>query len=211
MHSEYRTNSSPSEKLGKILNQLMKQYEIDGVQLSHYTGIPTTTINRLRQGIPNGNPTLLTLIPIAQHFSITVSQLIGESCLTPEPAMSSLPLISWDEAINPSKVKNISQLSVLSENSYSKDAFALIVEGDNYQDFSRGTLLLIDPQLTPQDGNIVLISSKMQRTPILKKLLVENSVYFLKSMIYEKHIEKFDENDYIIGVLAEYKRYLLKR
>lgn len=210
MTNEYQTISSSSERLGQTLDQLMRQRDIDGVRLSKGTGIPTTTINRLRHGMPNSNPTLLTLLPIAEFFSITVSQLIGETSMAAQPIISSIPLIPWQEAIKPPNLQHKSHLSVFSENIYSKDAFALIVEEDNYQEISKGTLVLIDPQRAPEQGNIILIFRKTQNNTSLKKLLIEESNMFLQSLVYDKHIEKFSEDDQIIGILVEYKKYLLK-
>ncbi len=69
---------SPAQRLSAILNHLMAESKIDGVQLSRRTGIPVTTINRLRKNDADNNPTLSTLVPLAHFFAITVSQLIGD-------------------------------------------------------------------------------------------------------------------------------------
>ena len=99
---------SPAKRLSNALNQLMIEHNIDGVLLSKNVGIPTTTINRLRKGDPTNNPTLTTLVPLAEFFSITVSQLIGDEPLPksssrhhPEIPLSLtyLPLLSWGEVI----------------------------------------------------------------------------------------------------------------
>ena len=69
---------SPAQRLSAILNHLMAESRIDGVQLSRRTGVPVTTINRLRKNDVDNNPTLSTLVPLANFFVITVSQLIGD-------------------------------------------------------------------------------------------------------------------------------------
>lgn len=55
----------------------MNECELDDVVLSKHTGVPYTTIARLRNS-PNSNPTSSTLRPIAQFFDITIDQLLGD-------------------------------------------------------------------------------------------------------------------------------------
>lgn len=203
-----------SEQLSQILNKLMTIYDIDGVRLSKNTGIPTTTINRLRKSDPNNNPTLLTLIPLAKFFSITVSQLIGETNLPdtslPPPKFSQLPILSWEESVNWSNVRDTSKLSITTENEYSDKAFALIVEEDDFKKLSKGTILLIDPTLKPNHHDYVIVHRQGQERASLKQTVIEDSKIFLKSVITNTSIVELASEDKILGVLVEYKKYVKK-
>jgi len=202
------------EQLSQILNKLMTLYEIDGVRLSQKTGIPTTTINRLRKSDPNNNPTLLTLIPLAKFFSITVSQLIGETNLPdnslPLPKFSQLPILSWEESVNWSNLNDKSRLSITTENEYSDKAFALIIEDDDFEKLSKGTILLIDPSLEPKHHDYAIVHRKEQKKATLKQIVIEDSKYFLKSVITSTSIVELMPEDKILGVLVEYKKYVRK-
>src|SRR5688572_30667176 len=97
------------EKLSDNLNLLMAEVHISADELSRRTGIPASTIKKIRNRY-NPNPTLATLIPLAQFFSVTLGQLVGDEPL-PENRLqglhqnnvimsqTNLPIISWQEAI----------------------------------------------------------------------------------------------------------------
>ena len=72
-------NKNHPTNAGRVLKQLMFKHDINESQLSHITGVSKSNISRLKND-PQCNPTMNTLIPIAKHFEITVSELIGEEC-----------------------------------------------------------------------------------------------------------------------------------
>jgi DNA-binding Xre family transcriptional regulator len=61
----------------KNLNRLMIESDLSIQELSAATGVAKANIFRLKNNA-SCNPTLSTLIPIAKHFNISVSELIGE-------------------------------------------------------------------------------------------------------------------------------------
>ena len=65
-------------KLNYILSKLMSNSSIDDTLLSKETGIPISTIKRMRLN-EEANPTSTTLAPIASYFKITIDQLLGLS------------------------------------------------------------------------------------------------------------------------------------
>src|SRR5581483_6132788 len=66
--------------LSKNLSLLMFENNIDSPTLSRYTNVPVATINRLKAN-PASNPTLASLLPIANYFSISLNQLIGTEAI----------------------------------------------------------------------------------------------------------------------------------
>ena len=68
------------EKLCENLNFLMTKNVLNASELARSTGLPASTIKKIRNH-DNPNPTLATLRPLAQYFSISLSQLIGDEPL----------------------------------------------------------------------------------------------------------------------------------
>lgn len=66
--------------LNNTLEYLIKKCGININQLHKHTGIPLSTLKRLKLNKEN-NPTLASLAPIANHFSVSLDQLTGREAL----------------------------------------------------------------------------------------------------------------------------------
>ena len=105
--SSYQSKKMTS--LQEVLSFLMVEGDIDDASLSRETGIPASTISRMRLNT-EANPTASTLRPIAKYFSISISQLLGDEEIpkdrlpgqqNPSQFTSArMPLISWGNVSN---------------------------------------------------------------------------------------------------------------
>ena len=64
-------------KLSQNLKILISNAKISENELARRTGIAQQIINRILLG-ENQNPKILTIIPLAHYFGVSVSQLIGD-------------------------------------------------------------------------------------------------------------------------------------
>ncbi len=64
------------KNLSDNLNLLMARSRLNSSELARLTGLPATTIKRIRNN-EHSNPTISTLLPIAKQFSITLSELVA--------------------------------------------------------------------------------------------------------------------------------------
>ncbi|RDH39976.1 MAG: XRE family transcriptional regulator [Candidatus Aquirickettsiella gammari] len=89
--------------LNNTLDCLIRKRGINTNQLHKHTGIPLSTLKRLRLNKEN-NPTLASLAPIANFFSVSLDQLIGKTPLLSKNEVETnsltIPLISWKDIIN---------------------------------------------------------------------------------------------------------------
>lgn len=206
------------DTLSTRLNFLMRQASIDVVNLSKATGIPVTTINRLRNEMVEHNPTLDTLTPLANYFSVTISQLIGEEPLDnyshnkiTTPSVQSFPVLSWDECIDYTNfVVNLNvnnwDKRVIGE-FLSKYAFALLTKPSMEPRFSKGTIVIINPEITPKDGNIVVVHYPNTKEATLRQYSLDGPSTFLKSINEIKPNnnnldDNLDEKIKIIGIVS---------
>ncbi len=215
------STKNPIENLRKILIQLMDECDIDSMRLSRNTGVPISTINRLRSGTSTNNPTLSTLIPLAEFFSITVSQLIGDEPFSqnrttgahkPDKiAWKMIDHLTWEQASQwPEKKPEPGEdmhNAVSTDLTVSDIAFALTMEGDSMSPrFPEGTILIIDPEQKSQNRDFILMLLKGQNKPLFKQLLIDGDEQYIKSLNPDfAEIKKIAQKDgsKIIGVMIQ--------
>ena len=69
-----------THQLSQILKRLMTTHPINDLRLSQATGVPSTTIARLRAS-REANPTISSLRLIASFFGVSIGQLLGDEPL----------------------------------------------------------------------------------------------------------------------------------
>jgi SOS-response transcriptional repressor LexA len=179
-------------KLSSILKKLLFEKDMRPIDLSRELNIPQPTIHRLVTG-KSTRPYKSSLQPIADFFSITTEQLLGEAPLpetkpsgSPEQAanlVTTLPIIEWNAAENliaPGQ-KNLGQLSATGN--IRKDCFAVIMNDYSMEPlFPIRTILLFDPNRQATDRSYVLVKLDGINTPIFRQLLVDLDHQYLKPL-----------------------------
>jgi transcriptional regulator with XRE-family HTH domain len=208
-------DDSMFEKLSDNLNQLMAEMRISADELARRTNIPASTIKKIRNRY-NPNPTLTTLLPLAKFFLITLGQLVGEEPLPqsrlkgsyqPDPSTySRIPLIEWADAPHPSQAQT--NHFVTTEYNYSANSFALSVIEDDWENLTRGTILIIDPLIKPAHRDFIILHKETQKIPTLKQILFDEDQSYLKSIISGYNITTMTPGHRILGVVVEYKKNL---
>jgi SOS-response transcriptional repressor LexA len=205
------------EKLSDNLNLLMAEIHISADELARRTGLPASTIKKIRNRY-NPNPTLATLLPLAQFFSVTLGQLAGDEPLSdirvkgiykePTVILRHIPLLSWDEAIVWPNADPKSRTSISTEHEYSKNAYALMVEEDDWENLTRGTILIVDPALKAEHRDYVINYMEGHTLPSLKQILYDEGQIYLKPVVQGYNISAFTAKHRILGVVMEYKKHL---
>ncbi|WP_296619963.1 helix-turn-helix domain-containing protein [Marivirga sp.] len=208
-----------SENLKTNLNLLMKEAHLNAEELSRRIGLPASTIKKIRNN-DDPNPTLSTLTPLAKYFSLTISQLVGDEPFSESRISGSyninlhtlnhVPLISWEEAINWPFKDNKVRPTITTEYEYSKDAYALIVDEDDWESLSKDTVLLVDPKLQVEHRDFIIAHRSGQKTPTLKQVLFDEGQMYLKPVTQKYNIAIFTSEHKILGVIVEYKKQLRK-
>lgn len=208
-----------SEKLKSNLNLLMNEARLNAEELSRRIGIPASTIKKIRNN-NDPNPTLSTLTPLAKYFSLTISQLVGDEPF-PESripgsyknnphTLNHIPLISWHEAITWPIKDDIVRPTIATEYDYSSNAYALIVEEDDWENLSKDTALLVDPALQAEHRDFIIVYKNGQKIPTLKQVLFDEGHMYLKPVTQKYNIAILTSEHRILGVIVEYKKQLRK-
>ena len=204
------------EKLCDNLNLLMAKMRINANELARRTGLPASTIKKIRNR-DNPNPTLTTLLPLAQFFSVSLSQLIGEDSLStfalPHEHIRSLhcvPLLSWEESLTWPSTISQARTTIRTEHAYSVSAYALLVEEDDWSILMKGTALVIDPTVTPDHRDFIIVHKQGQKIPSLKQALYDEGQLYLKPIHQGYNLTILTSEHKIFGVVMEYRNQIKK-
>lgn len=194
--------------LNNTLAYLIKKWGININQLHKHTGIPLSTLKRLRLNKAN-NPTLASLAPIANYFSVSLDQLTGREALPKknckQPKGLVLPLIHWKDIINTPKNRcHLAFSSLLIRDiTLSEYSYALVIKDNNPNNFLAGSLLVVDPSLKGRNRDFVIVHKKEMCKPrLMQKIIYANEIY-LKNLNAESEIIKLSDRYKIIGVVIQ--------
>ena len=203
-----RFQLSSKHTLNNTLEYLIKKWGININQLHKHTGIPISTLKRLRLNKEN-NPTLASLAPIANYFSVSLDQLTGRAALPRRNDKQTngqmIPLIHWKDILN--TPKNRSQLAfsslLIRDIALNENSYALVIKDNKTNNFLAGSLLVINPNLKGRNRDFVIVLKKGQCKPqLMQKLIYENKVYF-KNLNAESEIIKFSNQYKVLGVIIQ--------
>jgi SOS-response transcriptional repressor LexA len=209
----YMSNNKQS-----VLAALMKECDVDDIQLSKHTGVPASTINRTRLG-RNSNPTASTLKPLSDFFKVSIDSLLGREELPKDRipgfhqrdryATSILPVIQWQDVnnyINNTNSFNNSKFLkwISSEKSICEGSFAVYVPNDALALFlKKGSTILIDRSQDIISGDIALLQIN-KKIIGLKKILIDGDKIFIKSITPGiNSIDPIKNNHLILGKIIE--------
>lgn len=211
-----KTDLLQNIRLRDNLLSLMKQHNTNMTNIYKHTGVPITTIQRICKD-PNANPTLASLIPIAEYFSITLAQLIGEEELPSNTSTqsapqhwTSVPIISWQQAAHwpDSKRSNGQQRCINTEMRVGNNAFALEILDDHHENFHTGSILIIEDNMTPNNRDYVIAHKKNSNHVSLKQILLHEGDIYLKPTNPEFKTTLMTESYRIIGVVIQVRMNL---
>ena len=205
-------------KLCDTLKHLMTEAQISADELARQTGVPASTIKKIRNH-HNPNPTLASLIPLANFFSVSLDELVGNkshptirhSSVSPSEHTSVLqvPILSWKEAVYwPDRDGGTLPLFVSTDYPLSKNAFALILDTDEWNNLAKGMTLFVDPALRTDHLDYAIVYKKGQILPTFKQVLYEDGQIYLKSFIQGLNIVAMSSEYKFLGVVVEFKKKL---
>ncbi|WP_342147462.1 helix-turn-helix transcriptional regulator [Rickettsiella endosymbiont of Aleochara curtula] len=199
---------SVKHTLHNTLEYLIKKWGININQLHKHTGIPLSTLKRLRINKEN-NPTLASLAPIAHYFSVSLDQLIGREALPKKNhkqiSRLTIPLIHWKDIVNTPRNRCYLAFSsiLIRDITLNENSYGLVIKNNNTKNFLAGSLLVIDPSLKGRNRDFIIIHKKGLSEPqLMQKIIYENKTY-LKNLNTESEIIKFSELYKILGVVIQ--------
>lgn len=196
--------------LSQNLSTLLEIHQVSLSQIAQTLDIPVMTIRRLLSG-ETTDPRISTLKLIADYFNVTVDSLIqsNEKFIKHSRKKSIplfLPILDWETAqkittiheLDLTKWKSWQSISLNEKDSISNDAFALESRPSMYPRFPQGTLFIIDPNISPIDGDTVLVKLTPNNELTLRELSIDPPEWILHPLIPSSKQLQFSKKDHLI-------------
>lgn len=186
------TDDNGSRLIAENLSILIKKNKLNVSQLANILGIPMMTIRRLISG-ETEDPRISTLKLISDYFGVSLDLLVSNTeknrLISSKKIKSYLiPKLSWEilKKLNePETFENWTEWQTFSlgSNIIGSKAFALESRPSMYPRFPKGTIFILDPEITPADGDIVLVRLKKNNEFTLRELIIDPPVWKLDPLV----------------------------
>lgn len=138
--------------------------------------------------------------------------------------LKNVPIIAWQDVKNVIKIDfravNTDVEVVPNFGDFSDKCYALRVENDSmvsssplYQSFTPGTIIIVDPDIKPQDGDFVVVYQEGAQKGIFRQYVIDGSSIVLKALNdkYPNPMIKLEESITICGVVVNAQLTLFNR
>lgn len=202
------------EECSNIAQNISTLFKIKGVSESKAAqdlNIPLMTLRRLTTG-ETTDPRISTLKVIADYFNVTIDKLIGTSEFNfyeiqnqSKPML--IPFFDWEQinSINTialDKWKNWIPITVNGKESLNKQCFALESKPSMFPRYQPGTIFIFDPQLSPSDGDLVLIKFVKNNELSLRELFIDPPEWQLQPLNSGNPVLQFSKKEHeIVGIV----------
>lgn len=204
-----------TSSMSKILKGLMAELGINESELARRTGIGQPVVHRICSG-ETDNPKVATLSPIANFFAISISQLIGDEPLPVDripgtfnpdaQGWRQIPLLNWEQVLHwPSLNQKSAPLPTISTDiELGQHAYAVSARDTTMEPrFPEGTILLIDPDLKPNNLDFAIIHIDGHDLPNFKQILIDGSHTILKPLNTDFKTLLLDKPHKFLGVMVQ--------
>lgn len=191
------------------LQLLMDRKSVTATELSRQIHIPRPTINKILYGITE-DPRASTLKAIANYFNLTIDELFSATLTQTKKtkiASQAIPIISWENCIeHTKKIESINTTNWhdwVACDAITVGAYALKSRTSMEEQFPKGTTLIIDPSISPQDGDYIIVHYPETKEATLRQLLMDGKETLLLPISQAGKVEKFIQKIKCLGVLVK--------
>lgn len=204
--------------LSSVLKQLIKDDDnLNVTELARLTGIVQPVMHRLVSG-DTDNPKINTISPIADHFGISIDELVGRIPLPTQNGLfnrnkrKQIPIIQWSAILDWLQVGLESRVEIIESNvEVSDKAYAVIVRDSTMLPrFLPNSILLVDPATAPENGDFVVAITEKNSQPTFKQVLFDGDDTYLKPLNPDFKTLFFDKKSSpkFLGVVVEVRTKL---
>lgn len=189
---------------------LMRKEGLSEAKLSRATGIPQPTLHKILSG-KTADPRISTLKSIADYFEVSLDQFYSGDYSSKElvgsEGVSSIPVVTWENCVDPKLVRGMTLntwdewVPVDQEGGY--NCYALISKPSMEPRFPKGTVLIIDPDLSPVDGDLVVVHYPGVGEATLRELSIDGPNSLLVPLNQNAQIDALSDNIKILGVVRQ--------
>jgi SOS-response transcriptional repressor LexA len=207
-----QANSAKVSACRVNLKKLLLRDHLSVCEFARRINLPQPTIHRLLTG-KTEDPMLSTLSLISDYFAISIDQLLGSAPLPGEQkntsvTMNPIPILSWQEALDfqqilPNLSKNSDENWILVDANISPLTFAVKSKKWMEPRFPNGSILVVDPKQSPNDGDLVVVSYPNTSECTIRELMLDGPNQSLVSVVNSAVFDKFTKDIVLIGVVVQ--------
>lgn len=196
------------EPLQANLYKLMRERNLNEANLAKQTNIPQPTLHKILTG-KTEDPRASTLKILADFFQTSIDDLLSDKQITQQKnsqtSIQSIPILSWSECIS---YECLAKDSLLTRNEWatcefiSKNAYGLISKPSMEPRFPKGTILIINPEISPEDGDIVVTHYFKTEEATLREYSIDGPTKLLFPL-NQRDQPSAPENVKILGILIK--------
>lgn len=190
--------------IAQNLSELMAIRNTTETKVAQELDIPVMTVRRLLSG-ETTDPRVYTLKTLADYFNVTVDTLLAPNSkinpnhLNHHSRPTFIPVFDWETAkhagsLELKKWKEWLPITIEQSQGLGANAFALESRPSMYPRYSQGTVFVFDPELTPSDGDLVLVNLRENNELTLRSLYIDPPEWELHPINQGAPILKFDKN-----------------
>lgn len=205
---------SETDYIAKNILKLMKAKNISESRLAEELGVSVMTIRRVITG-ETEDPRISTLSLIADYFKVNVDSILEKNDMPTDLLQKNkpffIPIFDWETPVKIYELLPVDLSSwkdwypLINSESLQLDqaAFALKTKRSMQPRFPEGTIIIINPNITPIDGDTVIVISKSNKNISLRDLIMDAPKWILQPVVENSEIIYFDQNEYdILGVVV---------
>lgn len=200
--------------IAENLSSLLKSNNLNASQLAQILDIPMMTVRRLLSG-ETTDPRISTLKLIADYFGVTIDFLIKKDNFSANTNNFGkvrpffVPKLNWEAVskaaslseINLATWKDWQSISLGEKERISSNAFALESRPSMFPRFPQGTLFIFDNEISPKDGDIVLIKLKNNNELTLRELVIDPPEWQLHPVVTGSNVLPYSKKEHeFVGV-----------
>jgi len=202
---------SQLQGLASNLSILIEKNNLTEAELALALEIPSMTVRRLASG-ETVDPHISTLKKIANYFEVSIDSLIETTNLGSITTMRKknmpvfVPILDWNTV---SKIDSLENFDLSSwqewqpvvlgkQHSLGENAFAIEGKPSMMPRFPMGTLFVIDPSVSPIDGDLVLIKMKQDSGLSIREISIDPPKWQLKPTIPGSETIFYAQNEHAI-------------
>lgn len=198
------------EVLTANLHRLMQHSGISEAELARRSNIPQPTLHKILSG-KTDDPRASTLKALANAFDVSIDELLSSVTtfrhINTASKTQSIAIISWNECIGAAHfIANLTSTNwdhwIVSE-SLSQQAYGLATKASMEPHFPKGTILIIDPDMTAEDGDTIVVLYPNTQEATLRKLSIDGPEKLLLPLNANSSASHFEKDIKILGVVIK--------
>lgn len=174
--------------IGKNLDFLLNEFNLDIKNLSAATGVPAPSISRLKK--EGANPTISTLEPLLDFFRVDMKaflyeDLSGPSYQNKKQLGNVIPIpIYLLEEIGKKSIQSSKVVKVIGASGINNaNCFGISLNTDTLLPvFQKKSILIIDPDVETNEGDYVLCLLDQNEIPVFRKVLFDGKAVFFQPL-----------------------------